>query len=33
MGREQEALQQIVARWHFLTPSVRAAIMELATSD
>jgi hypothetical protein len=29
MGREDEALRELVANWHCLTPSVRAAIIEL----
>ena len=29
MGREAEALRELVASWHFLTPSVRAAIIDL----
>jgi hypothetical protein len=30
MGREDEALRELVATWHCLTPSVRATIMDLA---
>jgi hypothetical protein len=29
MGREAEALRELVASWHCLTPSVRAAIIDL----
>ena len=29
MGREEEALRELVATWHCLTPSVRAAIIDL----
>ena len=29
MGREAEALRELVASWHSLTPSVRAAIIDL----
>jgi hypothetical protein len=29
-GREDEAVRELVANWHLLTPFVRAAIMELA---
>ena len=29
MGREDEALRELVANWHCLTPSVRAAIIDL----
>jgi hypothetical protein len=29
MGREEEALRELVASWHGLTPSVRAAIIDL----
>jgi hypothetical protein len=30
MGREAEALRELVASWHCLTPSVRAAIMDVS---
>jgi hypothetical protein len=29
MGRETEALREMLASWHFLTPSVKAAIIDL----
>ena len=32
MGREAEALRELVASWHCLTPSVRAAIIDLLRS-
>jgi len=31
-GREDEALRELVARWHGLTPEVRQRIMEVARS-
>ena len=32
-GRECEALRELVANWHCLTPSVRHVIMELVRSS
>jgi hypothetical protein len=33
MGREDEALRELVANWHCLTPSVKTIIMDLARRD
>ena len=33
MGRDDEAVRELVANWHRLTPSVRDAIMELVRSS
>jgi len=30
MGREDAALRELVANWHWLTPSVKTTIMDLA---
>ena len=32
MGREDEALRELVANWHCLTPSVKTTIMDFARS-
>jgi len=33
MGREDEALRELVANWHCMTPSVKTTIMDLARRD